>query len=148
MPEKIIKKLIKLSNDKGVEKQVNILPKVKYEKIRNYLKISDIGIIPLPPEIKWWRVSAPLKTLEYLAAKKPIIATNIPFHCKIFEKVNCGILIKSGSPETIAIAIKKIYENKNELKKMGEDGRKIVEKYYTWEVMAEKMEKFLTQLSN
>ena len=148
MPDKIIKKLIKLSDDEGVKKQVIILPKVNYEKIKNYLKISDIGIIPLPPEIKWWRVSAPLKTLEYLAAKKPIIATNIPFHCKIFEKVNCGILIKSGSPESIALAIKKIYGKKNELKKMGENGRKIVEKYYTWDVMANKMEKFLKQLSN
>jgi len=31
---------------------------------------------------------------------------------------------------------------------MGEEGRKIVEKFYTWDVMAQKVEEFLKKLSN
>ena len=64
MPIKKIKDLSKLSEKEGVKEQVNILPKVEYSKITQFLKIADVGIIPLPPENIWWRVSAPLKTLE------------------------------------------------------------------------------------
>ncbi len=148
IPKNKIKDLTKLSEDEGVKEQINILPKVDYDKINHYLKLADVGVIPLPPENKWWKVSAPLKTLEYLAAGKPIIATNIPFHCKIFEKGNCGILIESGSPEAIAEGITNMYKNKNDFREMGIKGRNIVEKFYTWDVMAEKLEFFLNNLSN
>ena len=143
IPENKINKLKILCEKEGVEKEIKILPKVSYEIISKYIKESDIGVIPLPPENKWWRVSAPLKTLEYLASSKPIIATNIPFHERIFKKGNCGKLIKSGSPEAIADAINEIFKNKEKLKEMGLKGRKIVEKYYTWAIMAEKFEIFL-----
>jgi len=143
MPIHKIEYLLKLSEKEGVEEQVDILPKVNYRKISQYLKIADVGIIPLPPENRWWHVSAPLKTLEYLAAGKPIIATNIPFHQKIFEKGNCGILIESNDPKVIANAITFLYKNQKDLIKMGREGRKIVEKFYTWDIMAQKFEEFL-----
>ena len=81
--------------------------------------------------------------MEYLAAGKPIIATNIPFHRKIFEKGNCGILIESNDPKVIANAITFLYKNQKDLIKMGREGRKIVEKFYTWDIMAQKFEEFL-----
>jgi glycosyltransferase involved in cell wall biosynthesis len=146
MPSNIIHDLTELSDKDGIKEQVNILPKIQYNEIVDYLRFADVGIIPLPPELIWWRVSAPLKTLEYLAAGKPIIATDIPFHRKIFEKGNCGLLIESSSPEVIAKAITDLYKNKNDLKKMGEEGRKIAEKYYTWDIMAKKVEDFLNEL--
>lgn len=143
MPTNKINDLLKLSEKVGVKEQVNILPKVEYSKIAHYLKIADVGIISLPPENTWWRVSAPLKTLEYLAAGKPIIVTNIPFHSKIFDKGNCGILLESGSPEIIAKGISYLYKNQEALKKMGKEGRKIVEEFYTWDNMAREFEDFL-----
>lgn len=148
IPTNKIGDLIKLSEMKSVKEQIIISPKVDYKKINQYLKIADVGVIPLPPENKWWRVSAPLKTLEYLAAGKPIIATNIPFHCRIFQKGNCGILTADGSPKAIADGITYMYKNKNNFKKMGLEGHKIVENYYTWDVLAEQFEKFLKNLSD
>ncbi len=148
MPPNKIHDLKELSTKEEIKEQVNILPNIPYNEIENYLRIADVGIIPLSPEHIWWKVSSPLKTLEYLAAGKPIIATNIPFHRKIFEKGNCGILIESSSPEAIAEGITNMYKNKNDLKKMGQEGRKIVEKFYTWNVMAKKVEDFLNELLN
>jgi len=148
MPKSKIKDLLKLAENTGVKEQIDILPKVDYSKINYYLKIADVGVIPLPPQNNWWKVSAPLKTLEYLAAGKSIIATNIPFHCRIFEKGNCGILIESGSPEAIAEGITNMYKKQNDFRKMGLEGRNVVEKFYTWDVMAEKLEIFLKNISN
>ena len=88
----------------GVVEQVKIYPKVDYKKIPSFIKSADIGIIPLSPDKKCWRVSVPLKTLEYLAMGKPILATSIPFHQRVFEKGECGVLIDSDDPKTISDA--------------------------------------------
>lgn len=140
---KINDDLSKLSEKEGVKKQVTILPPVEYSKIPQYIETADVGIFCLPPENIWWKVSAPLKTLEYLAAGKPIIATSIPFHCKIFDKGNCGVLLDSGAPKVIAEGISYMYEHRKELKKMGREGRNIVEKFYTWNSIAQEFESFL-----
>jgi glycosyltransferase involved in cell wall biosynthesis len=146
MPENKIDDLRNLAVKKGIEDLIEILPKVSYDEITRFLQIADAGIIPLPPENNWWRVSAPLKSLEYLAAGKPIIATNIPFHCKIFEKGNCGVLVKGGSSKNIAEGISVLYNNHKNLPKMGELGRDITKKFYTWEIMSRKLENFIKKL--
>ena len=146
MPKEKIKNLYKISEDEGVKEQITILSTLNYRIIAQYLKIADIGIIPLPPKNKWWKVSAPLKTLEYLASGTPVIATNIPFHRRIFEKGNCGILLKDATPESIARGITYLYKNQTALKKMGKNGRKIVEEFYTWDTMAKKVEDFLKNI--
>jgi glycosyltransferase involved in cell wall biosynthesis len=146
MPNNKINNLSQLCKDKEVSEQVVILPKISYKEITQFLKIADIGIVPLPPEHKWWYVSAPLKTLEYLAAGKPVVATNIPFHYKIFKKGNCGVLIDSGSPKDIAKGIIYLYNKRKILIKMGKEGREIVKNDYTWDIIAQKVEDFLKEL--
>jgi len=143
IPSDKINYLIEVSEKEGVIEKVDIFPRVDYNKIAQYLEISDVGVIPLPPENIWWQVSAPLKTLEYLAKGKPIIATNIPFHQLIFKKGNCGILLESANPEDIAKGISYLFNNQKKLKKIGLTGKRIVEKYYTWDCQANQFEKFL-----
>lgn len=126
-----------------IEDNVLFLPPVDYQHIPMYIQKIDVGIIPLPPQNKWWQVSAPLKTLEYLAMAKPIIATNIPFHKKIFEKGSCGILLKSTKRKDFATSIVSLYKNREKLKGMGNTGRKIVEQYYSWDKSGFDLEKSL-----
>lgn len=135
-----------LCKENGIEENVEFISKVEYKKIPEYIFSSDVGIIPLPPDNKWWHVSAPLKTLEYLAMSKPIIVTDIPFHQRIFEKGKCGVLVKKNTPEILAKAITNLYNNKEKLKEMGKKGRDIVEKYYTWDCKALEVEKFLKKI--
>jgi glycosyltransferase involved in cell wall biosynthesis len=140
------KYLLDFCMKEGVFENIEFFPKVNYEKISEYIFSSDIGIIPLPTENKWWYSSAPLKTLEYLAMEKPIIVTNIPFHQRIFEKGHCGVLLEENSPEAIAEAITHLYQNKDKSILMGKKGRDIVEKYYTWDYKAMEVEEFLENI--
>lgn len=140
-----IKKLSKLF-DNNIAKNVQFIPHLRYEELPSYISQCDVGIIPLPPEDEWCWESAPLKTLEYLSMEKPIIATSIPFHQKIFNKGNCGILIKDNKPESIASAINYVYNNRDRLHEMGKIGREIVETYYTWDIKAEDLEKFINTI--
>jgi teichuronic acid biosynthesis glycosyltransferase TuaH len=48
-----------------------------FEELPGYLKIIDVGLVPYgPTEFNRW--SFPLKTLEYLAAGRPVVATSLP----------------------------------------------------------------------
>jgi glycosyltransferase involved in cell wall biosynthesis len=48
-----------------------------FEEMRSYLKLIDVGVVPYgPTEFNRW--SFPLKTLEYLAAGRPVVATSLP----------------------------------------------------------------------
>jgi glycosyltransferase involved in cell wall biosynthesis len=122
------------------------IPAVEHEKIPSYIAMCDVGVIPLPTQNIWWRVSSPLKTLEYLGMGKPIIATDIPFHREIFEKGECGVLIQNSEPATIANAIVYLFNHKEKLVVMGRKGREIIEQYYTWEKSAQDLEDFIKKI--
>jgi glycosyltransferase involved in cell wall biosynthesis len=145
IPKNKIEEIEHLCKSLNISDQVEIIPPVDIEKIPVYIQSCDVGIIPLPTDNEWWRVSVPLKTLEFLAMGKPIIATNIPFHQKIFNLCNCGILLNTNNPNEIAKAINLLYQSKEKLHDMGQKGREIVEKYYSWESKGIELEEFLRQ---
>ena len=144
--ESQIQKLLIICEKINIIEQVQFLPQVRYEDLPAYISTCDVGIIPLPSEDEWCWESSPLKTLEYLAMSKPIIATNIPFHKRVFDKGNCGVLIKNSEPDSIASAIHFLYKNREKLDEMGKIGREIVEKHYTWDIITQGLEEFINTL--
>lgn len=132
-----------LCEELKIDEQVKIIPEIEYNKIPSYIQSSDVGIIPLSTNKKCWQVSVPLKTLEYLAMGKPIIATNIPFHKRLFEKGNCGVLIDTNDSKVLSEAITYLYKNREKLETMGKTGRDIVKSYYTWDIIAFEVETFI-----
>jgi glycosyltransferase involved in cell wall biosynthesis len=137
------KDLSELCEKLKIKEYVEIIPPVEINNIPIYIQSADVGVIPLPPTYEWWRVSAPLKSLEYLALGKPIIATNIPFHQKIFNMYNVGVLLDTNDPKAIANAVTYLFQNKEKLIQMGRRGKEIVEKYYTWDHKALEFENFI-----
>ena len=77
---------------------------------------------------------------------KPIIATSLPIHQRIFEKGPCGLLVDSGNPKALSKAIIYLYYHREKIPEMGKIGRKIVEEYYTWDKKAQELEIFLKTL--
>jgi glycosyltransferase involved in cell wall biosynthesis len=146
VPKQKIEEYSELCKKIGLTDHIEIIPFVEYKKIPAYIQSSDIGIIPLDPKKEYWKVSVPLKTLEYLAMGKPIIATSIPFHKKLFNKGKCGILINSDNTKELSDAIAHIYKNKDKLKEIGITGQKIIKDYYTWDIIAHDVENFMKNI--
>ncbi len=48
-----------------------------FDELPSYLRIIDVGLLPYT-DSEFNRASFPLKTLEYLAAGRPVVATNLP----------------------------------------------------------------------
>ena len=118
---------------------------VKYVDVPKYIAMCDVGIVPLP-NISFWRHQCPLKLLEYLAMKKPVIVTDIPAHRLIVNAEECGIYIPGVNPHEIAKAIVHAYNNREKFEEWGEVGRRIVADNYAWEKVAVDLENYLLSL--
>ncbi len=119
-----------LSKKKGWQK-VKEYGYINREKMREILLSSNAGLVLFEPEPNHIN-SQPNKLFEYMSASVPVICSNFPLWQEIVQKNNCGILVNPENPKEIAKAIQYILDNKEEAKKMGQNGRKAVEEKYNW----------------
>jgi len=136
-----------LTKQLDLEDVIIFLPPVDYVDVADYVVSADIGIVPLP-EIDWWTTSSPLKLMEYLAAGKPVVVSNIIAHRSVLGDSPCGYYLQNISAEAIADGILYFYERKNELARLGNLGQEIVQQGYSWEVQANKLSDYLTARIN
>ncbi len=112
---------------KGLDVDLDIAENIYgAEKIKRF-KSADLFVLPSLSE------GFPIVLLEAMAAKLPIIATDVGDCKKLIEKAHCGIIIKSV--DDLRPAILKMMESKD-LVKMGERGYEYVKKNYTWDKVA------------
>jgi glycosyltransferase involved in cell wall biosynthesis len=137
MLEKLVEKL-------GLHEQVLITGPVNYEDIPNYLAFANVGILPFPP-LLWWRVSSPIKLMEYLAMAKPVIVTDIEAHRDVLRDCPAGTFITSNKPEEIAQGILKVYRS-HKLHVFEKKGRELVRRKYTWDIQVSHLEKYLRSI--
>lgn len=136
--------LQELAERKGISQHIEFIGKVDYKEIPSYINGADVCICPLP-DIVWWRVSSPLKVMEYLAMGKPCILTAIPPHRSIFEGDTRGIYwAGTGRPEEIADAILKSYRD-GALSVGHLSALREKVSHYTWSRQAEILQDYLVE---
>lgn len=143
----IVTALNTLVQKEDLQQNVVIVSPVEQAEVPKFISMCDVSIIPLPDN-HYWRFQSPLKLLEYLAMKKVVILTDLPAHRAVVGEAKCGIYISSIKPTEIAAAIEYAYLNKASLKEWGKNGKKIVERKYTWEKVVGNLEEYLKNLND
>jgi glycosyltransferase involved in cell wall biosynthesis len=106
--------------------------------VREVLNRSMAGLVtfhPLPNHID----AQPNKMFEYMSAGIPVIASNFPLWREIIEGNNCGLCVDPLQPKAIAEAIKFIVGNPDRAQQMGENGYRVVQERYNWNVEKKKL---------
>ena len=96
--------LMELSRKLQIDDKIIFTGYVEYDKVPIYLSIADIGISYIPIN-DFLDPQPPLKTLEYLSAGLPVIATNTTGN-RIFIKHGYNGLLIGDDEESLAEAIK------------------------------------------
>ena len=124
-----------------LEKRIIIVGWKPYEEVPKYLAASDICLLP-PHKNDIMKNIVPIKMYEYMAAGKPVIATNLPGIVKEFGSDN-GVIYINKPEETFKKAIELIKNGR--IQEEGKKGRKFVEKC-CWNNITDEFERILEEV--
>jgi glycosyltransferase involved in cell wall biosynthesis len=128
--------LINLSKELGIFRRVKFIGAVPYDKIPEYLSKIDIFVMPSVVQ-----ESFGVAALEAEAMGVSVVATNVGGVPEVVEDKVSGLLVRKENSVELSGAILKLLKDEALRKRMGKKGRDLVEKKYSWNQSAEKMEK-------
>ena len=79
-----------------------------------------------------------------MAAKKPIVATDLPSIREVLHNGRNAILVEPDNPEALAEGIKRVLDNPELANSIAAQARKDVEDY-TWEKRSKKILQFINK---
>jgi len=111
---------------------------VPYEDVPKYLAAADILVAPYSSKI--YSQGSPLKLFEYLALRKPVVASSIRSTQDVIKDGENGILVPPSDSKALAKAINKLLENPEYAKRIAEKGYESLKENYTWNHLAKTVE--------
>ena len=126
-------KLLKIIEEKQV-KNITVLPFQDYEDISYVFSLGDVGLVISKKGIG--NNSVPSKTWSIMSVERPVLASfdkGSEFDSVITEN-NCGICVEADDKDALIDAIMHMFENREEIKEMGQNGRKFILKNLTKEI--------------
>jgi glycosyltransferase involved in cell wall biosynthesis len=95
----------------------------------------DIGIMPLE-DTPWAKGKCAYKLIQYMACGIPVLATPVGMNKKIIKNGVNGFLAKTE--EEWISALNTLYKNPELQKKMGKNGRQMIDEFYNLEYQSNK----------
>lgn len=109
------------------------LKEQEYKKMPGYISRAIAGLIIMnDPAGRAQKGLAPLKLYETLACGVPVIVSDFPGQAEFVHAHNCGIVVSPQSSSELATAVAFFAKNRKLAKELGNNGREIVEKNYSW----------------
>jgi len=128
--------------DYGLQNKVLLLGLIPPNEVPKYLAISDVFVRPSISE-GFGNVF-----VEAMAAGVPIIGTPVGGIPDFLVDYKTGLFCQPRNSVSIAEAIKKVLRNENLRTRLINNGKKLVEEKYSWEIIAGKMRSILETLIN
>ncbi len=135
----------KLVFSRGLESRVMFLPPVRYEDVPRYIATAHMGIIPLP-KLNWWRVSSPIKMMEYLAMGKPVIVTDIEAHRAVLDDTPFTIFVPDADVDDLARGIRNAWERRAKFPKTISEARQLAQNSLSWKAQALKLHQYIREM--
>lgn len=109
----------------GVQQSIRFIPRQKQEHIPKYLALSDVLVSP-----RLNGGNLPLKIFDYLAAVKPIVATDIPTHRTLLNEERAVLV--TLETQSFADGVIWVLQNPVEAKSLAEKSRAYTEQQLGW----------------
>ncbi|MFZ2498796.1 glycosyltransferase family 4 protein [Methanosarcina sp.] len=132
-------KLLKIAFELGLSDKFVFTGRVPYKSVPLYINAADICVAPFIEERNSKIGLSALKTYEYLACGKPIVASSISGVKDLIESSGGGISVTPENPQELAAAVVKLISDENAQALMGEKGRKYVMENHSWNGVARKI---------
>ncbi|MBF0119174.1 MAG: glycosyltransferase family 4 protein [Desulfobacterales bacterium] len=105
---------------------------VMQTQVVNEVQKARIGVIPLP-DLPKYHNNIPQKLFEYMAMRMPSVVSNLPPIHPFTKKGDFAFCADANNSDSFAEAIIRLIDNPELCKKMGANGRLLIEREFNWE---------------
>jgi glycosyltransferase involved in cell wall biosynthesis len=127
-------------------KNVIMLPQQEKEKVPEIIAASDVCMVLLR-RTPVFKTVIPSKIFEALAMQRPIILGVEGESAEIVQQGNCGICIEPENAKQLAGAVLALYADADYRTALGKNGRILIERQYSRDVLAAKYIGLLNKLA-
>jgi len=132
-------KLLEITSELGLSDKFTFTGRIPYENVPLYINAADVCVAPFIKERNSKIGLSALKTYEYLACGKPIVASSISGVRDLIESSGGGVSVTPENPEELAAAVVKLLLDENTRVLVGEKGRRYVVENHSWDGVARKI---------
>jgi glycosyltransferase involved in cell wall biosynthesis len=142
-----IRELKETASRLEIEGRIVFHGQVPPEEVRNHLAGAEVAVLPLTSDIISASFTSPLKLFEYMAARCPIVASDLASVREILcDGVN-ALLVQPDNPRTLAEGIQRLLKDRELAEKLARKAYVDVSAY-TWEKRAERLIRFIRPLKD
>jgi len=142
----------KMSRSMGLDSICLFTGPVPYEEVPDYVNACDAMVAPYNPSLSPIRASrgmgSPLKVLEYMACAKPVVTTNLEPTNRIPGISEAAVLVPPGDSDALAGSLRALLLGPERAGTMGEAGRALVERGYSWREFAVRLHGILEEVAS
>jgi glycosyltransferase involved in cell wall biosynthesis len=131
--------LQQIRENHNLKDRIILTGKRPYSEIPEFIAASSICLLPSYPDEKIMQDIVPIKMYEYMAMKKPVIATRLPGVMKEFGEDN-GVVYVDKPEDAVAKARELIQSGR--IEEIGKRARGFVEKY-SWQSITDEFAEIL-----
>jgi glycosyltransferase involved in cell wall biosynthesis len=124
-------------------KNVVLVGHVPYTEVPDYLAAADVVVLPNTSQRRISRdYTSPLKLFEYMGAKRPIVASDLPSLTEVLRHGENAVLVRPDDPQCLAQGIVRVIQDPDIARRLSETAYTDVQ-HYTWEARAAKVFDFV-----
>lgn len=122
----------------GIERDVFFTGRC--ERVAELLSVSDVCVLSSKAE------GFSNSILEYMAAARPVVATDVGGAREAIIEGETGYLVHAGNDETMAARLIELLKDSEQAREMGQRGRRVVEEKFSCEAQLERTQNLYERL--
>jgi glycosyltransferase involved in cell wall biosynthesis len=135
-----------LARNLGIMDRVTFTGLVDPPRVRALLSRATMLALPNPASAISTRFTSPLKLFEYMAAGRPIVASDLPAFREVLVPGETAVLVPPGDPAALADGLRSVIADPALGARLAAAARAAV-RDYTWDRRAERLEVILSAAS-
>ncbi len=117
--------------------------KVPFFEVTEYIELADLCLMSFELN-EVTKDITPVKVMEYMAMKKPVLSTSLPSVVREIGKNN-GVIFAKNQKELVE-KIRDLTKEKEKLKNLGLKGYELIKKHYMWPDIMKDLKKIMLDL--
>jgi glycosyltransferase involved in cell wall biosynthesis len=128
----------------GIAARVTFTGLVEPMRVPELLTQADVLALPNPASAISTRYTSPLKLFEYMAARRPIVSSDLPSIREVLRDGVNALLVPPGDPVALSNAITRLFNDQALAARLADAAFEQVPNY-SWERRAERLDGLLSE---